>query len=186
METFLQINEGQSIQADIESLQEMGFEKKMIDKVYILLRPENIQRAIDYMTEIDGIYQHNFIPSNNPNEKNLCFICINPKENHLNSNEDHDHDIIDLKIDINKEEDEEMYKKEKENNILPCGYLNCNLCWFNYLKELIIEAKVDQIKCMGKYCYQYLTEEFVLNHISKDIKLIEKYKKFKKKNKNIK
>ena len=27
------------------------------------------------MSEIDGIYQHNFVPSSNPKEKLLCFIC---------------------------------------------------------------------------------------------------------------
>ena len=65
---FLDNDEGQNIKNDIELLKSMGFEKKMINKVYILLRPENIERAIDYMTEIDGIYQHNFISSSNRNE----------------------------------------------------------------------------------------------------------------------
>ena len=53
----------------------MGFDEKMINKVYILLRPQNIDGAIDYMTEINGIYNHNFFGSANPKEKNLCFIC---------------------------------------------------------------------------------------------------------------
>ena len=35
------------------------------------------------MTEIDGIYQHDFLSSSNPNEKSLCFICKKPKNNHL-------------------------------------------------------------------------------------------------------
>ena len=52
---FLEKDEGKNIKADIELLNNMGFDKKMINKVYILLRPENIERAIDYMTEIDGI-----------------------------------------------------------------------------------------------------------------------------------
>ena len=91
---FLDKDEGQNIKADIELLKNMGFDKKMINKVYILLRPENIERAIDYMTEIDGIYQHDFIPSSNPNEKLLCFICKKPKNNHL------DYIPDDLLIDI--------------------------------------------------------------------------------------
>ena len=92
---FLNKDEGKSIKADIELLNNMGFDKKMINKVYILLRPENIERAIDYMTEIDGIYQHNFISSSNPNEKALCFVCKNPKNNHL------DYIPDDLLIDAN-------------------------------------------------------------------------------------
>jgi len=56
-ENILETNEGQNIKAYIETLSIMGFNKKMINKVYILLRPENIERAIDYMTEFNGIYQ---------------------------------------------------------------------------------------------------------------------------------
>ena len=36
---FLDKDEGQNIKADIELLNNMGFDKKMINKVYILLRP---------------------------------------------------------------------------------------------------------------------------------------------------
>ena len=75
--------EGQQIKADIDLLKNMGFEQKMINKVYILLRPENIERAIDYMTEIDGIYQHDFFQSGHQKEQNLCFICKMPRQNHL-------------------------------------------------------------------------------------------------------
>ena len=50
---FIDNDESQNIKADIELLNTMGFDKKMINKVYILLAPENIERAIDYMTEID-------------------------------------------------------------------------------------------------------------------------------------
>ena len=81
---FIDNDESQNIKADIELLNNMGFDKKMINKVYILLAPENIERAIDYMTEIDGIYQHDFIASSNPKENLLCFIiCKKPKQNHL-------------------------------------------------------------------------------------------------------
>ena len=83
IEDFLETNEGQNIKSDINLLIEMGFEKNMIDKVYILLRPENIERAIDYMTEIDGIYQHDFFQSGHQKEQNLCFICKMPRQNHL-------------------------------------------------------------------------------------------------------
>ena len=61
IENFIETNEGQNIKADIQLLNDMGFDKKIINKIYVLLRPENIERAIDYMSEIDGIYQHNFV-----------------------------------------------------------------------------------------------------------------------------
>ena len=66
IENLLETNEGQNIKADIELLKDMGFDKKMINKVYILLRPKNIERAIDYMSEIDGIYQHKFFTKFEP------------------------------------------------------------------------------------------------------------------------
>ena len=204
IEDFLQTNEGQNIKTDINLLIEMGFEKKMIDKVYILLRPENIERAIDYMTEIDGIYQHNYLASTNPKEKNLCFICKKQKQNHLdynfinenqnnnlinNEQNDLNKNDIDLDKDIHDEDNvgnecelcyEQIYTKDKEKNTIQCGHLFCNNCWFNYLKTLISESKVDDIKCMNHGCYEIISEDFILKHISNDEHLIEKYKKFKK------
>ena len=192
IENFLETNEGQNIKTDIDLLNEMGFDKKMINKVYILLRPENIQRAIDYMTEINGIYQHNYLSSNR--KKNLCLICKKPKINHLDYNQDNNNeqDIINVSDNILNKEDndyvdgecglcyEEIYKKDKIKNTLPCGHLFCNHCWFNYLKVLISESKVDNIKCMSHECYDYISEEFIIKHISEDNKLLDKYKRFKK------
>ena len=200
IEDYLETNEGQNIKVDINLLIEMGFAKKMIDKVYILLRPENIERAIDYMTEIDGIYQHNYLASTNPKENNLCFICKKPKQNHLdyieddlmfenqNNNEQNylDKNENDMVNDEDKAEGEcglcyeKISKKDKSNNTLPCGDLYCNHCWFNYLKTLISESKVDEIKCMNHECYDIIPEKFILKHISNDEHLLEKYKRFKK------
>ena len=186
---FLDKDEGKTIKEDIELLNNMGFDKKMINKVYILLRPENIERAIDYMTEIDGIYQHDFISRSNPNEKSLCFICKKPKNNHLDYIPDdllidielNNNNIINnnvqkdenkgLKIDIDGEnynECEICYEKieDKELNTIPCGHLFCNHCWFNYLKTLISEAKVEKIKCMDHECKEHISDEFILKHIS--------------------
>ena len=50
----------------------MGFSIKLINKVYVFLRPRTIDQAILLMTEIDGIYQHNFYYSHKGNK---CFIC---------------------------------------------------------------------------------------------------------------
>ena len=163
---FLDKEEGQNIKSDIELLNDMGFDKKMINKVYILLKPENIERAIDYMTEINEIYQHDFVPSFNSKEKNLCFICKKQKRNHLNfipedSLLDIPQIINELKINKIYEIDndnfsydecqvcyEEINKEEKNFNQIHCGHLFCTHCWQNYLRTLITEAKVEKIKCM--------------------------------------
>ena len=207
---FIENDEGQNIKADIELLKSMGFDKKMINKVYILLGPENIERAIDYMTEIDGIYQHDFIASSNPNEKSLCFICKKPKQNHLdyipedlligaqiNNIPANNPQIIEEDLIEEEKKDEkkgssdllndecevcyeELNNEEKTLNSMPCGHLFCTHCWFNYLKTAIIEAKVEKLKCMEHGCNEILSEEFILKHISENDTLIEKYKRFKK------
>ena len=195
---FLDKEEGQNIKSDIELLNDMGFDKKMINKVYILLKPENIERAIDYMTEINEIYQHDFVPSSKQKEKNLCFICKKQKRNHLNfipedSLLDIPQIIDELKINKIDEIDndnfsydecqvcyEEINKEEKDLNTIPCGYLFCTHCWQNYLRTLITEAKVEKIKCMDHGCKDIISEEFILKHISENENLIEKYKKFTK------
>ena len=209
MESFLETEEGQHIKDDIELIKSMGFDKKMINKVYLLLRPENIERAIDYMTETDGIYQHDFIEGSNPNE---CFICKSRKNNHLDYipddllNDDVNNNLINniqqnndliieeainqenknikINVDNNIEECEvcyeEILKADKDLNSIPCGHLFCTHCWFNYLKTLILEAKVEKIKCMDHSCNQIVSEEFILNHINDNKNIVEKYDKFKK------
>ena len=205
LDNILETNEGQNIKADIETLSIMGFDKKMINKVYILLRPANIERAIDYMTEFDGIYQHNFIANNNPKQKNLCFICKKAKQFHLDYipenllNEDfnfnqnnNNQDNIDINNNIFENNQKNNYndecevcyedidKENKDLNEIPCGHLFCTNCWFNYLKSLIIEAKVDDIKCMDHECKEHISDEFILKHISNKENLVEKFNKFKK------
>ena len=212
-ESNINANEFPNKKSDIEILNDMGFDRTMINKVYIILNPGNIERAIDYMTEINGIYQHNFLESTNPNEKNLCFICNNPEQNHINYrpddtliNTETSNIFIEnsqILVNINKNNQENTTNKniidndnifgeclvcyeninqyDKELNSIKCGHLFCFNCWFNYLKTLIIEAKVDEIKCMEQGCNEIITEEFIINHISGDVELIKKYNKFKKK-----
>ena len=208
LNNFFDHDEGQKIKSDIELLISMGFDKKMVKKVYILFSPDNIERAIDYMTEIDGIYQHDFIASSNPKENLLCFICKKPKQNHLdyipenllvgaqiNNIPVNNPPIIDDLIDeeekkSDKKSDDlinecevcydELNNEEKDLNSMPCGHLFCTNCWFNYLKTSITEAKVEKIKCMEHGCSEFVSEDFILNHIEGNDDLIAKYNKFKK------
>ena len=207
MEHFKAEHEGDIILNDIMLLEEMGYEKKMINKVYILLKPENMERALDYMTEIDGIYQHDFFESNNKSKDvGLCFICKKPKRFHIN----YDPNLLedDIKENNLKEENELLIDDknekisitdkdeieinnicnvcyddiERENikfNLLPCGHICCTECWSNYLKTLISEAKVERVKCVEHSCNAEIPEEFILKHINNEEKLIEKYNRFK-------
>ena len=84
MRNYMDTEEGEKIKADIDLLFEMGYDKIMINKVYILLQPEHIDRAIEYMTEENGIYQHNFFKNDNSKkDQNICFICGKTKRYHL-------------------------------------------------------------------------------------------------------
>ena len=205
MQSFLETNEGENIKSDIQLLVQMGFDRTMINKVYILLKPIGIDRAIDYMTEVDGIYQHDFLESTK--DKSLCFICKKQKRNHLdytpdeiqNEHDDENNNLIDNNqqdivvredndlIDDNKNDNvdcevcyDELNNEEKKENSIPCGHLFCTHCWFNYLKTSIIEAKVEDIKCMDHECNEIISEEFILKHLTGNNDLIEKYNKFKK------
>ena len=206
MQSFINTEEGEKIKADVELLFDMGYEKKMINKVYILLHPENIERAIDYMTEINGIYQHDYFESHNPKKDiGLCFICKRPKRNHLdyipnnlllednvqdiqnndsfNFSQESMKDSIENKKLISNECNvcfDEVEEEEKKFNALPCGHVCCTQCWVNYLKTLITEAKIEKIKCVDHQCGEIISEEFILKHINEDQKLVEKYQKFKK------
>ena len=84
MSNFMVMHEGEQIAEDIQLLRDMGYDNRMINKIYILLRPESIERAIDYMTEVDGIFQHDFFENNyHTKDRNLCFICKKPRSCHL-------------------------------------------------------------------------------------------------------
>ena len=51
---------GTNYSQDFEILEEMGYNSTMIKKVYAFLKPNSIEQAINYMTEENGIYHHNF------------------------------------------------------------------------------------------------------------------------------
>ena len=198
MNKFLKEHEGEMIASDILLLQDMGYDRKMINKIYILLKPENMERAIDLMTQIDGIYQHEFFENyNKEKDKGLCFICKKSKKFHINYIAENDNNIendnidedekdnIDLNISENEDNTcnvcyEEIEKEEMKFNHLPCNHVCCTQCWVNYFKALILEANVEQIKCVEHKCTTIIPESFIVNHIQNDKQLLDKYYRFKK------
>ena len=90
---------------DITLLKEMGFDGGMIRKVEIFLKPNNITGAIDLMTEVDGIYQHDFYD----NKTNLCFICKKEKKYHRDYIKNKD-----IVIPINDREQELQINQRRE------------------------------------------------------------------------
>lgn len=190
---YEQSHPGQHIKSDINILIDMGFDKKMVNKVYLLLMPPNLERALDYMTEINGIMQHAFFENQAITaNKSLCYICKKPRRYHLGYkqgvNEDNDIKNIDNNIFIETETPQDitcsvcfdpLSKNEISSNALPCNHICCSSCWVNYLQTLILEAKVEDIKCIEHSCNKILPEYFIMKHINKDKKLVAKYEKFK-------
>ena len=67
---------------DLEIIVSMGYDKKMAKKVYILLKPKNINEALDFLTKENNIYQHDFMERHGKND--VCFICGESSKNHIN------------------------------------------------------------------------------------------------------
>lgn len=75
--SFIPSTENDTTQ-DEKSLIEMGFDEIMVKKVYMFLKPRHIIAAIELMTEVEGIMQHDYYGS----KSNLCFICKKEKKLH--------------------------------------------------------------------------------------------------------
>lgn len=70
------------IEKDMQTILSMGYDEKMIRKVYIILKPSDINEALDFLSQQDGIYHHDFMETHG--KQNQCFICGNPPQNHIN------------------------------------------------------------------------------------------------------
>ena len=70
---------------DMETILSMGYDEKIIRKVYIFLKPNELNEALDYLSQQDGIYHHDFMERYG--QKNNCFICGQPPQNHINYEE---------------------------------------------------------------------------------------------------
>ena len=62
-----------------EALESMGFPRPLIDKIYSVMHPANIEEALDYMNKNDkDKFTHSYIP----NASNVCSICGYKRSDH--------------------------------------------------------------------------------------------------------
>ena len=62
-----------------EALESMGFPRPLIDKIYSVMHPANIEEALDYMNKNDNDkFTHSYIP----NASNVCSICGYKRSDH--------------------------------------------------------------------------------------------------------
>ena len=170
--------------SDIIFLINSGYEKNTIIKLYLYLMPSDVNEAAHYLSKINGIYQHNFYPSNKDDNNNCC-ICGEEKEFHLNqinnlkSSGYNDNNSISFpiiqpqiievksKLDIDvicKICEFEITRHEKINNKCEqCNNHFCDECLYYYIKESIKNGKYDLVcpECKHKY-----TEQKVNNILS--------------------
>ena len=76
--------------------------------------------------------------------------------------------------------EEKLTAEELEKNFIECFHGFCDSCYYDYLKEKIINNKVENIKCLEQGCNTLLFDDFIQDHLKNDIPLLEKYVKFKK------
>ena len=63
----------------MKELIDMGFELQMIDMCFCFFNIKSMEEAITFLTKDEGIWQHNYIES----ENKLCIIC-NENSDHIN------------------------------------------------------------------------------------------------------
>ena len=51
-------------------------------KVYTILKPSEINEALDFLSQENGIYHHDFMETHGKVDQ--CFICGQPPQNHIN------------------------------------------------------------------------------------------------------
>lgn len=189
---------------DKNQLISMGFPSDFVDKVYLNFKPNNLETALNLLTENEGVFLHIFIQ--NEENKLICDICNKPKKYHIdfvdndseiiyNDNEEikDESDIRSVsrksteKINLNNKRNECkicLEKKILENFSHPdnCPHMFCNDCWFNYLLSKINEGNAIKIKCMEQKCNSTLDSNFILNILKNknNLELIKKFNKFKR------
>ena len=87
------------------SLENMGYPRALIDRIYSVIHPQNIEEALDYLNKNDNDkFTHSYIP----NESNFCSICGYKRS---------DHAIDEFLLDVEKK-DPEIIVDNKDNLLL--------------------------------------------------------------------
>ena len=62
---------------------EFGYDRIYSRRVFHYLHPDDIEEALNYMSEENGIIQHRFVQNRRDIENKLCYICGRHEEFHL-------------------------------------------------------------------------------------------------------
>ena len=194
---------------DIIFLIKSGYDKKTIIKLYILIKPLNVEEAVNYLTKENGLYQHIFY--NSPNDDEYCEICGEKKEMHINDNtifnfsynnstnindKSNQEDITNRENIKNKEEiefkckicEDDISEEDKiKNKCEQCNNYFCSECLYLHIKELIKKGKYALFCPACSFLYTMNKIEKILSYNNKYQNEIINLKKLleKSKTKNI-
>ena len=169
---------------DIIYLIKSGYNKRTIIKLYLLLKPSNINEAVNYLTKENGINQHIFYES--LNQEDTCEICGEKKIMHINENDrtmnisfntiyttrrNENVNIIRIKTEEEKNYIckicyENICDEEKINNKCEqCGNYFCNECLYLHIKELIKNGNYALFcpECKNIYTKNKIEQIFLLS-----------------------
>ena len=195
LDTSLTINEkfDPKFKKDMDTILSMGYDGKMMRKVYIFLKPNDINEALDYLSQENGIYHHDFMERHG--QKNKCFICGQPPKNHINYEERNSKNSImesirdsigqsnnkmnsDL-IDFNSKNVESKpllnepligikNKEELNNPLLLQNLVKCDLCLEEMTAKESIENKLPCNHLFCDDCYlNFLQDKITNNKVGK-------------------
>ena len=189
LDTSLTLNEkfDPKFTADMNTILSMGYDEKMIRKVYIFLKPNDINEALDYLSKQDGIYHHDFMERHG--QKNKCFICGAAPANHINyepkkrnsllksirNSIGYSSDKINSNIVSNNVENNENNallgeplidsKNTKEtNSSIPKKQIVCDLCLENMKEEEIAQNKLSCNHLFCNDCYLNFFQDKIKNN----------------------
>ena len=146
---------------------DFGYNEVYSRRVFYYLHPEDLEEALNYMAEENGIIQHRFLSNKrNPFDK-LCYICRNIKENHLRElsisrNQEQNNEISNIYNinDINSSAKVNSYEKKEDdvnNNYIDDSDIGNK--YINTQEELKSEETIDVCSVCN--------EEFIVNENNK-------------------
>ena len=183
----------------ISQLIELGYNPLYSKRIFFYNHPSSVEDALDYFAFQNGIIQHHFVQDRNSPNSNICYVCGELENIHLNFNQinnnnnnihqNNEENLLDKSNDT-KPKKESIVKQECEicsvhftpndnNKLKNCGHAFCDDCWYNFLSIKIKENRINTIKCLDFDCQEKPDDYFVVNLLKNDSALIQKFKKFK-------
>ena len=127
---------------------ELGTEPIYAQRIYQFLYPNDIDEALDYLSKINGIIQHNFVNDRNLKNRN-CYLCGEEPEIQLGWKKN---SILKRSINLNEEKNLKKSKKtimcdicgedfipNNHNTVAKCKHSYCSDCWYDFISVNIKE-----------------------------------------------